>query len=160
MINALVFVLAFVALGLGVVGVAMRSGRRRKGGSDRAKQRATITAVLALAVALGVVVPALVMGANSKGSAENARGGIELTAAQAEGRQHFKINCANCHALAASNAVGRVGPDLDELRPNAGLTLDAIKNGRARGQGQMPSGILDGKEARDVAEYVAAVAGR
>ena len=40
----------------------------------------------------------------------------------------------------ASNAVGKVGPNLDVLHPPKGLILDAITNGRARGQGQMPAG--------------------
>jgi mono/diheme cytochrome c family protein len=38
--------------------------------------------------------------------------------------------------------------------------LDAIKNGRARGVGQMPANLLSGEDAEDVADYVAAVAGR
>ena len=68
--------------------------------------------------------------------------------------------CATCHTLKASNAVGKVGPNLDVLHPPKGLILDAIANGRARGQGQMPAGLVDGQDAQDVAAYVAAVAGR
>ncbi|HEX5927292.1 MAG TPA: hypothetical protein VFY45_25980, partial [Baekduia sp.] len=62
-----------------------------------------------------------------------------------------------------SAAVGRVGPNLDTL--NGGnlkpaFVLDAIEKGRARGAGQMPSGLLYGAEAKDVADYVSTVAGR
>ena len=71
----------------------------------------------------------------------------------------FAEKCSTCHTLAASNAVGRVGPNLDNLRPPKGLVLDAIKNGRARGQGQMPAGLIDGSDAQDVAAYIAATAG-
>ena len=71
----------------------------------------------------------------------------------------FAANCATCHTLKASNAVGKVGPNLDELHPPKALILDAIANGRARGQGQMPAGLVDGQDAQDVAAYVAAVAG-
>jgi mono/diheme cytochrome c family protein len=56
--------------------------------------------------------------------------------------------------------VGKVGPNLDQLRPPKALILDAIKNGRARGQGQMPAGLVDGQDAQDVADFVAKVAGR
>ena len=37
--------------------------------------------------------------------------------------------------------------------------LDAIAKGRARGQGQMPALLLTGKEAKDVASFIEAVAG-
>jgi mono/diheme cytochrome c family protein len=38
--------------------------------------------------------------------------------------------------------------------------LDAIKNGRSRGQGQMAAGLYSGKEADDVAAYVAKAVGQ
>ena len=84
---------------------------------------------------------------------------MDLNAAQANGREVFGTYCATCHTLKASNAVGKVGPNLDVLHPPKGLILDAIANGRARGQGQMPAGLVDGQDAQDVAAYVAAVAG-
>jgi mono/diheme cytochrome c family protein len=46
------------------------------------------------------------------------------------------------------------------LHPPKGLILDAIAKGRARGQGQMPAGLVDGQDAQAVAAYVAAAAGR
>ena len=52
-----------------------------------------------------------------------------------------------------------MGPDLDTLKPPKGLILDAINNGRARGNGQMPAQLYTGQEAQDVAAYVAKVAG-
>jgi mono/diheme cytochrome c family protein len=94
------------------------------------------------------------------GSRERAPGGIRLTSAEAEGRQVFAARCATCHALNAANAVGRVGPDLDELRPPRELTLDAIAKGRARGMGQMPAGLADGEEAENVADFIVKTAGR
>ena len=39
------------------------------------------------------------------------------------------------------------------------LVLSAIKEGRARGLGQMPALLYQGKEAEEVADFVAAVAG-
>ena len=90
---------------------------------------------------------------------QQAPGGVDLTAAEVKGRSVFALKCSTCHTLSASNAVGRVGPNLDNLRPPKGLVLDAIKNGRARGQGQMPAGLVDGEDAQNVAAYIAATAG-
>lgn len=163
MIGTIVFVLAFVSLGLGVVGLAMRSGRRKRpaaAGPSRTERRVTMVAVSLATLALGVAVPGIVLVDNSESKAQNAPGGIELTEAQADGRKMFARNCAQCHQLSASNAVGRVGPNLDQLRPPAKLTLDAIEKGRARGMGQMPAELLSGEDAKNVAEYVEAVAGR
>ena len=86
--------------------------------------------------------------------------GVDLTEAQVSGRATFAKYCATCHTLAASNAVGKVGPNLDNLHPPKALILDAIAKGRARGSGQMPAGLVAGQDAQDVADYVAAVAGR
>jgi len=72
----------------------------------------------------------------------------------------FKQRCATCHTLEDAGAVGRVGPNLDDLRPASALTLDAISKGRARGQGQMPAQLIAGPDAKDVADYLATVAGR
>ena len=63
------------------------------------------------------------------------------------------------HARAA-NAVAQVGPNLDTLRPPKALVLDAIKNGRAKGNGQMAAGLYQGQDAEDVAAYVAKAVGQ
>jgi mono/diheme cytochrome c family protein len=111
-------------------------------------------------IVIGVAVPALVLANNSDNQAESAPGGITLTASQERGRSIFARECATCHTLRAANAVGRVGPNLDQLHPPKALVLDAIAKGRARGRGQMPVGLVDGQDAQDVASFVAAVAGR
>jgi len=151
----------WIVLGVGILLVAMGSTRRRRasGRESRASRRATALGFVALFAIFGLGLPALTLVINSDSDAD-AKGGVDLTKAQVEGRELFSQNCANCHTLAASNAVGRVGPNLDVLRPNEALTLDAIKNGRARGTGQMPPDLLQSAEARDVASYVAAVAGQ
>ena len=38
--------------------------------------------------------------------------------------------------------------------------LDAIKNGRSRGNGQMAAGLYTGQDAEDVAAYVAKAVGQ
>ena len=72
----------------------------------------------------------------------------------------FGVRCVNCHTLKASGAVAEIGPNLDDLRPPKGLVLDAIKNGRARGNGQMAAGLYTGQDAEDVASYVAKAVGQ
>jgi mono/diheme cytochrome c family protein len=164
MIAALVFVLAFVVLGLTVVSLAFSGGprgaRRARGAPSRAGRHAVVVGTAIGVVGLGGAVPLAVGVVNGNDHAKNAPGGVDLTKAQVSGRAVFAKNCATCHTLKASNAVGKVGPNLDVLHPPKGLILDAIKNGRARGQGQMPAGLVDGQDAQDVAAYVAGVAGR
>jgi mono/diheme cytochrome c family protein len=158
---ALLFLAFFLILGLGVVLVAMRGGPR--GVRDtleagrRRPLRAAEFAVAGVIALFGLAVPAVVMRGDQ---AKAGPGGATLSAADANGRQNFNSRCATCHTLADANAVGQVGPNLDVLAPTAGLTLDAIKQGRARGAGQMPAQLLDGADARDVAKYIEDVAGR
>jgi mono/diheme cytochrome c family protein len=163
MIAAVIFVLAFLVLGLAVLVFAFsgRAGaRRRRGAPSRAGRRFVAVMVTIVIVALGVAVPLAIGVVNGNDHAKNAPGGVDLNAAQTNGRAVFGKYCATCHTLKASNAVGKVGPNLDVLHPPKGLILDAIAKGRARGQGQMPAGLVDGQDAQDVAAYVAAVAGR
>jgi mono/diheme cytochrome c family protein len=163
MIAAVIFVLAFLVLGLSVLFFAFsgRAGARdRRGAPSRAGRRFVAVMVTLVIIALGVAVPLAIGVVNGNDHAKNAPGGVDLNAAQAGGRGVFSKYCSTCHTLKASNAVGKVGPNLDVLHPPKGLILDAIAKGRARGQGQMPAGLVDGQDAQDVAAYVAAVAGR
>jgi mono/diheme cytochrome c family protein len=164
MVAALVLVLAFVVLGLAVVFVAFSGGPRgagrSKGGPSRTGRRVVVVGVAIVVAGLGVAVPLAVGLVNGDDHAKNAPGGVDLSAAEASGRTTFAKYCSTCHTLKASNAVGKVGPNLDVLHPPKALILDAIKNGRARGQGQMPAGVVDGQDAQDVAAYVAAVSGQ
>jgi cytochrome c551 len=163
MVAAVLFVLAFLVVGLVVLAFAFsgRAGTRyRRNAPTRAGRRFVAIAVTLVVVLLGVAVPLAIGVVNSNDHAKSAPGGVELTASEEAGRAVFAKYCSTCHTLKASNAVGKVGPNLDVLHPPKGLILDAIANGRARGQGQMPAGLVDGEDAQDVAEYVAAVAGR
>ena len=163
MIAAVVFVALFLVLGLGVVLFAFsgRGGaRRRRGAPTRAGRRFVALAVVVVVAVLGLAVPLAIAVVNGNDHAKSAPGGVDLTASEAAGRSVFAKYCATCHTLRASNAVGKVGPNLDVLHPPKGLILDAIAKGRARGQGQMPAGLVDGEDAQDVAAYVAAAAGR
>ena len=159
---ALAFVLFFVVLGLGVVLAAMRSGRRGPllDPQSRGGRRLVVAFTVAVAALFGVGLPVAVGFLNGDDQAKSAQSGIELTADQKKGRILFGRSCGMCHTLRAANAVGTVGPSLDELRPKKPVVLDAIKKGRARGQGQMPSLLFEGQEAEQVAAFVERVAGR
>jgi mono/diheme cytochrome c family protein len=164
------FVIFWVVLGLGVVLVALRGGprgaRQALHTESKAGQRALLVVVV-LAFAFGLVVPGFVLASNSAHKASVAVGGLHLNAEQRKGRELFSHACNLCHTLAAANAVGRIGPNLDVLLPEASTTtagrkafvLSAILEGRARGSGQMPALLFQGKEAEDVANFVATVAG-
>src|SRR3954454_11790082 len=158
--------LAFwVVVGLGVFLVALRGGRRRRsgpdgaGGDSRSSRRLTYISVAAILLVFGVALPAIVLATNGDDPRKKGPGGVDLNAPQANGRQLFAQNCSTCHTLRAVNAVGRVGPNLDQLRPPKELALNAIEQGRARGGGQMPADLVAGTDAQDVAAFVAAVAG-
>lgn len=115
---------------------------------------------IALVFAACIAIPILIVVLDREHKARTGPAGITLTAAETAGRTLFASKCGTCHTLAAAGTVGRVGPNLDSLRPPVALVLDAIANGRARGQGQMPAGLYSGSDATSVAKFVAAVAGQ
>ena len=159
-ITALAFIITFIVVGLVVVAAAFSGGRRnaeRPRGPSRRGRRSVALLVGVLVLLLGILVPALVIAAAK--STDKAPGGVKLSAADERGRDVFAERCATCHTLAAANAVGKVGPNLDQLHPPKALILDAIQKGRARGQGQMPANLVDGQQAQEVADFVAKVAG-
>jgi len=163
-------VIFWLLAGIGVFFVAMHGGPRGARQSlhteSKLSQRA-ITLGVVLAFAFGLAVPALVLAFNGNDKSKVAVGGLHLTAEQAKGRELFAHACTVCHTLDAVKSVGRTGPDLDirvgdDVATAAGrkaLVLNAIAEGRARGLGQMPALLYQGKEAEEVASFVAAVAG-
>lgn len=161
MVAVTALVLVFVAIGLGVVAAAF-SGRRGPANAPTspAANKLIYTGVAIIVLTLGIGIPVLLGVNNADNATTNAVGGVDLTASQAEGRALFASSCANCHTLRASNAVGKNGPSLDALRPPEALVENAIQQGRAQGRGNMPAGLLIGQDAKAVASYVAAVAGR
>jgi mono/diheme cytochrome c family protein len=162
--TTLVFVLVFVGLALGVLFVALSGGtsgaRARLASQSRGTRRlALVNFVLAVAI-LGLAIPAAVIATvNNRNSIPSANVS-NLTKAQEHGRELFGERCRNCHTLKAANAVAQVGPNLDNLRPPKNLVLDAIHNGRARGNGQMAADLVEGQDADDVAAFVAKAVGQ
>lgn len=65
--------------------------------------------------------------------------------------------CAVCHALKDAGAEGAIGPNLDELKPDASRVEIAVRNGI----GQMPAfQNLSDDQIKAVAQYVSSVAGK
>jgi mono/diheme cytochrome c family protein len=163
MIAAIVVVCIFLVLGLGTVFIAMSGGargaRRRMQTQSPGGRRAVGLSLAVIILGIGLAVPIVVGARNNDSHSKRAPGGIVLTAAQKHGRVLFAQNCSTCHTLRAANAVGVVGTNLDSLHPPEALILDAIAKGRARGNGQMPAGLVTGQDAKDVASFVARVAG-
>jgi len=161
--GAALFLTVWIALALGIFVVAMSGGpgaarERVLHAQSRRGRRITATVLAVVFLGMGVAVPTLVIaGSESKDEVGDAR--VKLNASQKRGREIFGQRCNQCHTLAAANTVGQTGPDLDRIKPPRGLVLDAVLNGRARGIGRMPAQIVQGRDAQDVASFVAAVAG-
>lgn len=79
-----------------------------------------------------------------------------------QGREIFTTSsqppCRLCHTLADADAEGRIGPNLDQMRPDADKVRTVIEDG----PGSMPAygDRLSDEEIDAVAAYVAAVAGQ
>jgi mono/diheme cytochrome c family protein len=166
----IVIVLVWVLLGLGVFFVAMRGGPRgaRQALHTESKvSKWSVTLGVIVLFAFGLAVPAIVLAFNGDDKASVGVGGVHLSAQEQKGRELFAHTCAVCHTLAATKSVGQIGPNLDirvgsDISTTAGrkaLVLNAIAEGRARGLGQMPALLYQGKEAEEIADFVAAVAG-
>ncbi len=166
----IIFIVFWALVGLGVFFVAMRGGPRGARESLHTESRAgqrLITLGVVVLFAFGLVVPAIVLAQNGKHKAGVAVGGVKLNHDEQKGRELFAKSCAVCHTLAATKSIGRIGPNLDirvgvDITTAAGrkaLVENAIQEGRARGLGQMPALLYQGKEAKDIASFVAAVAG-
>lgn len=119
-----------------------------------------IGGMVLLYVVLGVVVPAVVI--NNREEALGATGSLrtEDVGKFEDGKSLFIENCKSCHTLAAVDAHGVTGPNLDDLAPlDKQRVLGAIKRG-GTGTGRMPPGLLSGADADAVATYVSTVAGQ
>lgn len=175
MLPALLFVAFWVVLGLGLFLIAIRGGpggvRAALQTQQQGGRRALNISLVIAYVGFGVVLPVVFLtGNHAKANAQYA--GLKLTAAEKTGRQLFGQRCGICHQLAAANTIGKVGPDLDQIQPSEALTLHTIQNGCLQnpspsqsnqtclGQGTMPASIVQGRQAQDVAQFVARVAGK
>jgi len=90
------------------------------------------------------------------GTTSTSTGGTQQASAQ--GKQIFTQNCAGCHTLKDAAATGKVGPNLDDLKPDEPTVERQVTNGG----GAMPAfkGQLQPDEIKAVAQYVSSVAGK
>jgi cytochrome c553 len=169
------FVAFWLLLGLGVFFVAVRGGLRGtratlQSQTHGARRLATV-GFTTIYVGFGIALPLIFLVGNHANT-NSKFAGMNLTAAQKRGQQLFAQHCGVCHTLAAANTSGKVGPNLDTIKPTQTLVLHTINNGclqqpapsessqNCLGQGTMPAGIIGGQQAQQVAKFVAAVAGR
>ena len=126
-----------------------------------------------LVVVLAVAIPWLIF--HSRGDAQT--GVQDVPASLKEGQSLFQTNCGTCHTLYAAGTDGNYGPNLDELLaptgpPEAGeagektikSTTERVLNAQKEGvdsntPGRMPPAILNEQQQKEVAEFVATVAG-
>ena len=156
------FVVAFLALGLAVAFIAFFGG---PGGARQAYltrgRRGFRIVIPILYVVLGIAVPAIVL---ANGKAKEGPGGALSSSSPSShvnrGKTLFREACWSCHTLKAAGAQGVTGPNLDQIGTvSKARVLSAIKIGGI-GDGRMPAGLYQGKDAVAVADYVSSVAGR
>ncbi len=175
MLAVLLFAAFWVVLGFMVFFFGIRGGPSAAletpgARGSHAARRAMGWVFVVVYIAFGVVLPVLFLVGN-RDNASGHVGGIKLTAAERRGRQIFGERCSLCHTLSAANAVGKVGPNLDQIQPTQQLVLHTIQNGCLQnppkgsqeaclGEGTMPADVVEGVDATDVAKFVSRVAGQ
>lgn len=121
--------------------------------------RPPVAAFLAVAT-VSLAIPVAVIAHNTDTQARRGPGGLKLSAVQQTGREVFSENCATCHTLAAANAVGRVGPSLDQvlaplpMEVRGAFVKEAVISGRANGNGQMPADLLTADDRHAVIVFL------
>ena len=161
-------VVALVLLVLATRGTGTATPQRRDPGRRGSTLNIAVFAVTA--AVFGVGLPLLMLTGNHHNASAQV-GGIKLTPAEKSGRELFGQHCGVCHTLAAANAVGKVGPNLDVLKPAQSIVLHTINNGClpnppkgsaqwCLGYGVMPAAVVQGEDAQNVAAFVAKVAGQ
>jgi mono/diheme cytochrome c family protein len=130
-----------------------------------------LNSVLVLTFIGGAIALPLVFIIGNRDNSDAQVGGIRMNLAERTGRELFAQHCAVCHTMMADSAVGKTGPNLDVLRPPEALVLKVIANGCVQqptassanstclGYGTMPADIVEGRQAQDIAAFVARIAG-
>ena len=160
--EVLLVIAPFVVAGIVVIFIAFSGGPSAAREAYLTRGGRLFTAVIVLLyLALGVTVPVAVIA--SRGESEGGVGSLrteQASEAAERGKELFIANCKSCHNLDAVQAEGVTGPDLDELGGlDSQRVLNAIEKG-GTGQNRMPANLLQGEDAKDVAAYVARVAGQ
>jgi mono/diheme cytochrome c family protein len=158
----LFFLIPWVLIGIGVVFIAFSGGPGQARHAYLTRGSAFFkVAMVVIYLGVGLAVPAIILASRgeAEGATNNTKTVIPSDSVQ-KGKTLFRATCASCHTLAAVNARGVTGPDLDRIGTlNRARVLSAIKIG-GTGQGRMPAGLLQGQNAADVAAFLQAVAGK
>jgi Cytochrome c len=175
MLGVVIIAVVFTGAAIAIAVLASRGSFAPVGAAlqttSRSGSRALNLTLVVVYIGAGVCVPLFfILGNRDKSNAQV--GGVKLTASMQVGRELFGEHCAVCHTLAADNAIAKVGPNLDQLKPGKGLVIHTIENGCTQsgkvgnsynticlGYGTMPADIVEGRQAQDVAAFVAKVAG-
>jgi mono/diheme cytochrome c family protein len=83
----------------------------------------------------------------------SSRSGTKVIGNVAAGKKVFATaGCVSCHTLKAAKATGKIGPNLDKLKPAYATIVKQVTNGG----GVMPSfkGRLSKAQIQDVAAFV------
>ncbi len=173
MLAVAAFVAFWVIVAVGLFLFAARGGEGSAPKAARTLGRGSNTALggmfVVTAVVFGVAIPLLMLTGNHSNASAQV-GGVKLATDARTGRELFGQHCGVCHTLAAANAVGKVGPNLDILKPAESVILHTIAYGclpnaspssgeACLGQGVMPAQVVEGQDATDIAEFVSKVAG-
>jgi mono/diheme cytochrome c family protein len=159
------FLAPWILVGIGVIFVSFSGGpgAAREAYLTRGRRAFGVAIVLAY-IGIGIAVPAVVIA--SRGTREGNSAQLSQVMVRdakpdvRNGRTLFIETCASCHTLGAVNARGVTGPDLDKIGTVTPARVEsAIKIG-GTGQNRMPAGLLQGQNAKDVAAFVSAVAGK
>ncbi len=159
---AAALIIFFLVVGAGVAFVGFSGGPGRAREAYLTGGRRFFRVVLPIIyLGLGIAVPAVVIA-----NRQAAVGGVGTLAGKRPskevdtGKRLFRQTCTSCHSLAAVNARGVTGPNLDQIgQVTKQRVLNAIRIG-GTGDGRMPSGLLQGSNAQAVATFVSSVAGR
>lgn len=173
MVGIVIIALLFTGLSIAVAYGASKGSFKGVGdalqGTGRTGSRIFNASLVFVYLGIGIALPLIfILGNRANSNAQVA--GIKLTASMQVGRELFAEHCGVCHTLAADNAVGKIGPNLDRLKPSEALILHTLANGclqnaptsaanSCRGFGTMPADIVEGRQAQDIAQFVSKVAG-
>jgi mono/diheme cytochrome c family protein len=159
---AAALIIAFLVIGTGVIFVAYSGGPSRAREAYLTGGRGFFKIALPLIyLGIGIAVPAIVIANRQQNEGGVGRlADTQPSQVETKGKALFRQTCASCHSLAAVNARGVTGPNLDEIgQVTKSRVLNAIRIG-GTGDGRMPAHLLQGTNAQAVAAYVASVAGR
>jgi len=104
-----------------------------------------------LALLMGTSLVLAACGGGGDEATDGGGGSEETTASAGNAEKLYNNKCSSCHG---ADLAGGVGPNLTKVGAN--LAKEDIENIIIKGQGAMPGGQLQGEDASEVAEWLAA----